>query len=313
MHPFSAKQYINLLWVILLMVASCTQEIIIQLPEQPPTLVVISYAQEGRPLTARISVSTSIEIKGKSVIPKDAIVQIYEDGILLERLNIVNPSDSTYWVGVKPIKAGHEYTLKASASNLPSIEASCRIPDTAEGIMLEPDFNDTSHITLPDGQMLLRLPVKITHDHQPDDLDYFAFALTAEVTTYVIDDTGNKTEEVDYTSEFTPQFQTDGDTYAFLHEVPEPMILLHANYWNSNPNTLQFEVLIPYNAQTDMPTALYLDWFAIDPDMYNYLLSVSRQNTNSPFVEPDAISSNINGGVGIFGAYSVNRFVLPLR
>jgi Domain of unknown function (DUF4249) len=64
-----------------------------------------------------------------------------------------------------------------------------------------------------------------------------------------------------------------------------------------------------------IPDVVTLEVWSLNEDYYQYITSYNKQlslNTD-PFAEPLNIYSNISGGLGIFGGYSVAKIILPLQ
>jgi hypothetical protein len=283
---------------------SCTQEIVLTLPEQEPKLVLLSYPTTGQRLTARLSVSANVEEPNNTIIPSNAKVTVYKDGVFEDSLRITNRNDSTYWESKMFVEQDVEYSIRATADGFDPIEAQCKVPNPSEIEHLYVLWEDTTVIKVSDDQHVLRLPIQIVPKINSDIPPFFAFGLEADVTTYLLDSNGTKTSIEEQTASFNPKFIADGRTFAMMLSIPEPVIMVHENFWDTPTATLQLDILIPYNAITDLPTSLTLEWRSLSKEFYKYHLSLSSQNNNSPFAEPNAIYTNVNGGIGVFAGYT---------
>jgi hypothetical protein len=288
----------------------CTQDIIIDLPLLPTRMVLVSYLSPDMPLSARLTLSAPIESNDKPQVPRGATVTLYEGENLVERLTQVNSNDPTYWEAAMLPVPNKTYSIRVESPDYPALEATTSIPPPVKIKSLDFDMYDTTIIDLGDHRKALRIPITIEPEAIPADAPYFAFSLNAEVTNYILDDEGNPTDEINYTTEFEPQYIVDGRTIALLHDIPEPVILINEKYWDESTRTIRLEVIIPYDERNEQPTSLDLKWRTLSPAFYAYHLSLARQGNGSPFNDPDAVYSSFDDGYGVFGGYSTYEEVV---
>ncbi len=89
-----------------------------------------------------------------------------------------------------------------------------------------------------------------------------------------------------------------------MNKIPEPITLIHANYWRDNRKTLFLDVVIPFKPENERPHRVFIEWRTLSAEFYNYHLSLSRQGGNLPLSDPDALYNNVENGYGNFSGFS---------
>ncbi|MBC7776922.1 MAG: DUF4249 domain-containing protein [Phycisphaerae bacterium] len=283
----------------------CARDVIIDLPEEPTKLVAVCHFTEGQNFRVKISLSKSVndasEPEFLQSMDLDATLSV--KGQFWDRLkpNTTDIEDITYWESNKNQKAksGVEYAFSVRVPGYPTIQASSKIPEKTE---LEPivlGLGDISVVVLSDGQSELRVPLELRVKEMPSDGHYFAFNLTHETEVFL-------DPQDPYTEESRTNFLTDGRTFSLLHDIPEPVVLINENYWADDRRTLYLLARIPFDPASERPRLIFIEWRTLSEQFYRYHLSLSRQGSNLPFSDPDAVFNNIEGGYGNFSGYAVS-------
>lgn len=297
-------------WVFILLFCllslRCAREVVIDLPEEPPKLVAVCHFTDGQNFRVKISASKSVNDAGTTQYFKqgvDATLSI--NGQFWDRLkpDTTVIDKITYWESNKFQKAhaGIEYSFTVRVAGYPSIQSSSKIPFP---VRLNPIVLQSQNMVikaLGNGQSELQIPLELRMDQLPAEGHYFAFNLTNVTDVYE----DNLTPPVLYSVEGRTNFLTDGRTFSLLHDIPEPVVLINENYWADDRRALYLIARIPFDPNTERPRRLYIEWRTLSEDFYRYHLSLSRQSSNLPFSDPDAVYNNIEGGYGNFSGYSV--------
>ncbi|MFN0216925.1 MAG: DUF4249 family protein [Saprospiraceae bacterium] len=287
-----------------LLFARCAREVIIDLPEESTKLVAVCHFSEGQNFRAKISLSKPVNDASEPIILRsmvDATLSI--DGQFWVKLipDTTETEKITYWQSSKNFKAesGVEYAFSVRVPGYPSIQSISKIPEKVEldPILLGP--GDISVVPLSDGQSELRIPLELRLKNIPSKEYFFAFNIVHE-TEILLDPSSP------YTEESRTNFLTDGRTFSLLHDIPEPVVLINENYWADDRRSLYLVARIPFDPETERPRLIFLEWRTLSEQFYRYHLSLSRQSSNLPFSDPDAVFNNINGGYGNFSGYAVS-------
>jgi hypothetical protein len=291
-----------------LLLAQCAREVIIDLPEEPTKLVAVCHFSEGQHFRVKISLSKPVNDGSDIEFLKSGV-----DGTLSVNGEFWSPLDPdttvvakiTYWKSSKEQLAQSEveYSMTVRVSGYPPIQSKSKIPAHVElePIVLGP--GDMTVVALNDGLSELRIPLELRLKDLPAGNHHFAFNLTHETVVYESFDP----PEVAYSEEGQTNFLTDGRTFSLLHDIPEPVVLINENYWADDRRTIYLVARIPFDPESERPQRIFVEWRTLSEEFYRYHLSLSRQSSNLPFSDPDAVFNNIDGGFGNFSGYAVSH------
>ncbi len=287
-----------------LLLLRCAREVIIDLPEEEPKVVAICHFTEGQHFRAYISMSQPVNEGDDPDQPSavDATLSIngaYYDLLYKEK----GDGGRYYWRShlQKLPRTSVEYSFVVRVPGYPTVQSSSSIPVHRPIDPIKLMQGDAKIETLSDGSKELRIPLELYLQEAPGPEPYFAF--------YISDDT-DVSESSDPSDTYTIQrptnFLADGRTISLLHNIPEPVVLINDNYWADGRRTLYLTARIPFKLATERPRTLYITWRTLSKEFYRYHLSLSRQGSNLPLSEPDAVYNNMIGGLGNFSGYSVS-------
>ena len=285
--------YIVLLSII---IGSCTKEIVIVPPNYQEKLVVHSYLNSDSFVQVSVSKSLPISSKESFQAVTNAVINIYEGGLL--RGTLVHIIDGTYEIGFKPIK-GKEYFIEVVAGDL-RCTALDVVPDEVEIETIKVD-------TIPffKGQDFLQFTLTPSNDLGLKD--YYEISALFKVREYVV---------------------TMGvlDSFDVLRKVNlstiDPIILSNTN--NDNfVNQFLFEDE-KMSAGTKIKVGTY-DVKNLEPNLtpvsitlilkkmsflgYDYFNTLYNHNyyRSDPFSLPVKVHTNIENGYGFFGGTQEDR------
>lgn len=292
--------------VIGLLFVHCTRDVIIDLPEQPTKLVAVCHFSEGQNFRVKISLSQAVNDGSDPEFLKTMVdATLSTNGQFWDRLkpDTTTVDKISYWVSnIKQIaETGVEYSFSVRVPGYPPIQSSSTIPQLVD---LEPivlGAGDISVVQLSDGFSELRIPLELRLAESSSQ-HYFAFSLTHEKEVFF----------PSYTEEIRTNFVTDGRTFSLLHDIPEPVVLINENYWADDRRTLYLVARIPFDPENERPRKIFVEWRTLSEPFYRYHLSLSRQGSNLPLSEPDAVFNNIQGGYGNFSGYSDSTYTIQI-
>ncbi len=295
-----------LLLLVCLFSLRCAREVVIDLPEEPPKLVAICHFTDGQHFKVKISFSRSVNDASPPEYLQAVDATLSVGGQFFDRLkpDTTVKGKISYWESNKNqiAQTGVEYAFSARLPGYPTIQSASIIPAQ---VKLDPIVIGSGDLTikaLADGTSELQIPIELRLSNLPDKGHYFAFNI--DHLTEVYED--GPTPPALYSVEGRTNFLTDGRTFSLLHDIPEPVVLINENYWADDRRALYLIARIPFDPTTERPRRLYIEWRTLSEDFYRYHLSLSRQSSNLPFSDPDAVYNNIEGGYGNFSGYSVS-------
>jgi len=291
--------------VIGLYTAGCVRETTIDLPVEPTKIVALSHFTIGQPIQVEVSFSQALTDAGDPVIPFEADVSIAVGGKFLDKLfRVTDDGGRIYWQSRDSVEANTEYTLAVRIAGLDPVSSKSIAPNPT---LLDRVRIDTAEIRLLDlenSQKALQVPLHISVADLPEQHRYFAFGLKHEIEIFEVID-GEPVPDEYY--EVASKFLADGRTLALVYDTPENVVLINENFWQDAQDVLSVDVLIPFDPDYERPRRIFLEWRTLSEDYYRYHLSLSRQGSNIPLNDPDALYNNIEGGYGNFSGYSFDQ------
>jgi len=291
----------------------CAREVIIDLPEQPARLVAVCHFTDYENFRLKVSLSQGVNDGSEPAFLTSLVdARLSVNGQFWDRLkpDTTVKNEITYWISNRTQKAepGVVYSLTVRVPGYPQIQSSSKIPERVdlEPLVLGP--GDISVVPLPDGMSELRVPLELRVKSLPLNGHYFAFNLRHETEVYET----LAPPVLDFTEEGQTNFLTDGRTFSLLHDIPEPVVLINENYWAEDLRALYLVARIPFDPSFERPRRIFIEWRTLSEQFYRYHLSLSRQGSNLPFTDPDAVFNNIIGGYGNFSGYTDSVYTVQI-
>lgn len=290
--------------LICLLLVQCAREVIIELPEEPTKLVAVCHFTEGENFRVKISLSKPVNDAREPDFSQSMVdASLSVNGQFWDRLkpDTTDREEITYWESNKNQKAeaGVEYTFSVRVPGYPTIQSSSKTPPRVNLDPIVLGLGDLEITAISNGQSELRIPLELRLSKTPTGPQYYAFNLTHETRVF-----GPPNP---YTVEGRTNFLTDGRTFSLLHDIPEPVVLINENYWADDRRTLYLVARIPFDPDNERPHQIFVEWRTLSEEFYRYHLSLSRQSSNLPFSDPDAVFNNIESGYGNFSGFAVSR------
>jgi hypothetical protein len=282
----------------------CAREVIIDLPDEGQTKIsLISHFTAGQPFRVKVSLSQPVYDGNPPQVPLAVDVSVAQRGTFIDKLFVqTSPNGEFFWQSRDTARVGEPYSITAKIAGLPVAQGNSFIPDHISIEPIQVSAQSLKIDQLSNGQKALRVPL-VLRIEQPSSLKYFAFGLKHETEVF---DTSYSPPILDFTLENSTFFLADGPTLALLYEIPEPVTLISQKYWDQGQRSLNLTAYIPFDAATERPRRIFVEWRTLTEEFYRYHLSIARQgNNNTPLADPDAVFNNINNGLGNVSGYSV--------
>lgn len=282
-----------------------------RLPKTASKLVVHSFISPQDPVI-NVVVSESVPVfsgsDAKQGVIKDALVKI-SDGTN----EVVLPFDAAnelYRIGQSQFKilASKKYTLSVSYAGR-QVAAHCTVPDQTPAIKsYELDTLVTSN---PAFGRDTALTLKMHWQDIKADTNYYRVTAAAEIEYSVPDPKGtNKRIRNQFNFLWDPtsgrsEWQSDRGLDGSLLSSPTGRALM-PGFNSTKPNDGPTKPFYPRSRLISITMLVY----NADINYFKYHRSLQqRLDTENPLTEPSQIYSNIEGGLGCFGAYNAGKLV----
>lgn len=313
------KKPSNVLFIALLFAfQSCTKEIVIDIPEKAPSLVIESvllpFDLNGPQLGVKIFESISVFDTSANKSITNANVLIYRNGQLFDTLFYDNSTDHFYPFGYGPFQgpvAGDHFRLEATAPGFPAVAAETTIP---EKVLLDTVTIDRIGFFDESGSVYSKLSVSFS---DPSDEDNFyelvvsaigeeykpkAFRSLKTYETFIINEPHYPPEtRIDLKNPSRLLF--NDKTFAGQHV--EMSCYFSANQRMGGEHVLNAEIL-----------AVHLR--NVSPEYYHFQTTLLHSSYNRQadilygLGEPLNVASNVESGYGLFASFNKDRVYLDL-
>ena len=304
---------------------SCEMVVDVDIPEEPPRLVLNAFLQADSVVVVELTESQSILTNTFLPHVGGALVTLSENGQLVATLE-ESEGAGIYFSSFTP-SIGKTYTLRVSKTGFEPVEGSTVIPVpmvvravTADTITMDRRFNGDPHDTKATFSLG---EVRITLDDPGDERNYYGVSAYRYERgfkgerdnrgDYVITDTVRTVRSLYFSSD-DPATASVVDEFAGGGETSSNIISFSDEFFNGKTYSLRLtqNVLSSWDAAY---TQLHLVLHATDEAQYRYFRAVQLQyeNQDNPFAEPVQVYSNVKNGFGIVAGSSVSRVVVELK
>lgn len=280
-----------------------------RLPKTESKLVVHSFLSPQNPKIS-VSVSESIPLFSNSTAGEDAIknalVKIsdgtYEVILPFDIKNQVYSIDQSKF----PIEASKTYSLFVSDGKR-EITARCTVPRNTP--VIKSYVLDTVVASNPAFGQDTAITLKMNWQDIPADTNYYRVRASAEVE-YSIPDPMPQEKRIRNYFNFAwdntlgrNEFQSDRNIDGSLFSSPQGKVTM-PNFTPAQPGNTATVPFYPKSHIISVTMMVY----NTDIHYFKYHRSLQlRMDTDNPFSEPTMIYSNVQGGLGCFGAYTIGK------
>lgn len=254
--------------------------------------------------TSVLGLYTDAESPSRRYPVDNAIVDI-SDGTRTVRLSkrngLVPPATVSYelYYGVStrdfPVVAGRTYTLSASAVGFPSVSAQCTVPTAVQPTDIRLDStNQTSA-----GQQRRTYTSQLQWQDPAGARNYYR--VTGQALLMYRSRTGTSATARDTTVYQTRSLSFDGDN--------------NVSDLNRDGQRLTLNASLTLYGTTEQPQQFAMTLGNLDEGLYLFLEAVrnQRRQGSNPFSEPILIPSNIQNGLGYFGAFNQTTLTIKAK
>jgi len=196
-----------------------------------------------------------------------------------------------------PIEAGKTYTLKVSSTNLEPVTATCTVPaQTPEAEVSLYNYSDEGYWP---GAELLGLESRWEADKEQPN--YYSLQINQKEIISFQDEFGNW-DSNEYSYHIEKLLLTDEGNKGKPFKIRTKLYLV------ANP------VDEGENEEDEYKMEVFVEGFLLNTDKlyYDYHSTMENYNEDNIFAEPVHVPTNIEGGLGIFSAYTMQKFSIDI-
>jgi len=280
------KQFIPLL-LLLIFTCGCRKEIEFTGEITEPKLVVNCILVSGKNPVINVSRSAPVASNLAPQYIEGATVRFYEGNEFIGYATESEFEIGTYHI-LHEVIEGRTYRLEVESANLKSVYAETKVPVASAGYI-----------------------GALTEDSPPVNPDFEAYSNALD---FIVQDPASDNYYLFYLYEL--QFDLAQNSLSYYSN--EPIFEDQQDTYNNgglfsdesfNGNNFTLDVNFPHENQTDI-VEYYAALRTLNLDLFRFMQSV-RVDDGGILTEPVQIYSNIENGIGIFGASSERVYLLP--
>ncbi len=286
---------------ITILLISCEKNVVVDIPAQPPKLVVNALVNSQSIFTAKISKSVAVLTASgsKNFKVENAFAQLFENGVVKDTF-VYNPTTNIYIAKNGTIPAiGKNYLLKVSTVGLEAVEASTVVPSA---ISIQSIVRRKNVKTDVDGNQMDEL--KITFTDKVNEHNYYLFKLKKPTSN-----TGATVmyEPIYCFSSGDVDIDRRNSTPGDVNSCIDKSFLITDKNFNGRTKEIilfikSYDLEVYTNPTNNLKYNAIMELHSITADHYKYQRSLEsyKDNEENPFAEPAPVYGNIKNGYGIF-------------
>ncbi|MDA3892909.1 MAG: DUF4249 domain-containing protein [Salinivirgaceae bacterium] len=304
------KIYIAFIILIIGVTLSCRKEIDINVPGRDRKIVLNTIIHTDSVFTASVFRSNHAQDRTFELLYlNNAIVGVYENGTLLESLTL---DTLGYYRGeLVKVEVGHEYEIKVSVPNLPSVKASGKtlavVPIIAiDSIGMVTNNSGDIFSSYEDSYQVY----EVKFNDNPDEDNYYrikASYLELGVSESWVWDSFKEDSVLITNNPSYISVQSNDPAIEVWFNYIDGYFYFSDLYFNGDEYSLSLAIQ-SYNSEGAQNIDIYLEH--ISEDFFKYIKSVDFQQDSKEgglFSQSVQVLSNIENGYGILGTSSVSK------
>ena len=288
------RKKLYLIFGLLIIVIACEKTVYVDIPDKGRKITINSLFNPDSLI--KVSVSQSCYILNNDIQAiKNATVEVYENGSLINTLPYLN--NGLYKSTTQKPLSGDSYKIKVTVPGMGTAETECFIPLVTNIISI-----DTASVmkTDIDGYRYEQLEFRVKFKDNPDKKNYYLLE-PRQICIYTYYDYDRDTVITDTTQNF---MYLESDDPSVVEHLWCNGLLFNDNLFNGNTYEFVFSAGKYYYYDT---ISICINLKSISEGYFKYLATCYKHMDANwdPFMEKISVYSNVEGGVGIFGGYSV--------
>ncbi len=271
---------------------SCTKELDIDFPDHKSQLTLNCVITAGENIRASLTSTLPYEAVGMSPYYKDVLITLYENGQLVDTLQLCESryrqsENDTTWIFCTgyPTVVGNTYSCKAERKGFTAVHGATIMPE--KGVI-------TNILSFEDEENTI--PYEITlHDVEGDNF-YILYLIYEDPII------GVELAELTSVDPIVNLYANYGIFRLPTDETVGSKAYFTDTYFSGKSKKLKFRAYFPSGNEAN---GLVL--YSVSKEYYDYALSreINSAAGENPFAEPSRIVSNVKNGFGLVGAINV--------
>ena len=303
----------------------CTKSVVFKDLEvkEYKVLNAIATAQAPLPVYITRTLSPVDTIRFETI--RDVQIELYSNDVLIEQISdyVPNYFDNNYgyFLGKEILNPGNVYKLVAQFSDGTIISGQQKVPeipaisaDRLEISEIKFVMQDTHNIHVPPDvyiPLAYRLNLKLLLNLNDADLSY-----PLSISAYYYSDFWREDSNslpVEDTS-YVKYVNVNSEVYGFNSPFRNVGLVIDTAEL-SGQTTIPLSISAKVEVNKQKTDTIYLEISNLSSDYYSYIKSylLQIQLSGNPFSQAQPVFSNIENGVGIFGAKATKKIAIPLN
>jgi len=286
------KKKLYLVLTLLIVLIACEKTVYVDIPDKGRKITVNSLFNPDSLL--KVSISKSCYILNNDIQAiENATVEIYENGNLLNTLPYLN--NGLYKATTQKPSSGDRYKIKVTVPGMGTAETESYIPPKTNIISI-----DTASVmrTDIDGYKREYLEFRVKFKDNPDENNYYLLEpMQIQICTY----DNYEGDTIIDTMQHIMSFESNDPSV--VDHLWGKGLLFNDNLFNGNT----YEFVLSAGKYFNCTTSICINLKSISEGYFKYLATCYKHMEANwdPFMEKISVYTNVEGGVGIFGGYSL--------
>jgi hypothetical protein len=254
----------------------------IDVPLEKPLITLNSVFNPDSVWNVQLNLNRHVLDKNPYASVDDAEVSIYENSILVNKLDFIKNGKYRSQNG-KPL-AGKVYEVKVTSNANGEVSAKSMAPQPVQNLSVEflkPETESYNN----------RYIVNLTFIDAPGEKNYYKITAEGDLYFFTSNKIGKNTVVIPIKERGQSEEDDQGDAEILFSDL-----LFDGK---------KYSISIAASFYTNL-SQVRLSLWSVSEDYYNYkqTLQLQSKTSNNPFAQPVNVYNNIKGGFGIFGGYS---------
>jgi Domain of unknown function (DUF4249) len=273
-------------------IVSCERDVNVTIPYDGDKIVLNTIMLQDSNIYVQVFKTAKLSQNYNGTLPVGTVVKLFENGSFVQDLILKNIYGKNYFTSTVKAKQNGNYTIKATANNLPAAEGQDILPS-------KPNCKGVSHVYTPNNSNnnIANTKVQIKINDNGSQSNYYALRLYSADTNTASTGPRYKVDN-SFGFSFTADVLSNASSFGSIFGADEEREVL---FTDENFNGKEITVALNFNNYNSINKYVAVDLVALSQSAYRYLVSVRSQQNNqgNPFAEVTVVYNNIKNGYGI--------------
>lgn len=289
-------QYILLLCVATSFLA-CETEVVVKIPSEANKPVINVLMNKDSIIYVRITLSGKVYNTNSYIEPKDAVVELFDNGQFKETLTLRQVGWYDYYCSTTKMEAGHTYKVTAAIPGQPLAEGSDMMPDSVV-------IGEVKRIEIPVNGIDVDNKVILQIKDKAGERNYYRIRIYGAHSGGTLPDGTTIITKYSHPN----SVRSDDPTLDLLDEGGNEEVYIEDGLFDGRSPRFVFN--LENNARTEY---FVVEVTSLTYDSYRYMKTsyLAVRKAENPLTEKVLVFNNIKNGLGIVGGVAVREYILP--